>query len=175
MHKLENFYILNHSPSFIQQIINKMGRGRDLTVDSVRKVKICFQNNMKPKEIHQLYGFSLPTISRIKNGKLTSNPAKKKKRGRPQKVSQKQARRLTRFAKKNPTMSSSDITKNLDLQINPSTTRRYLKKMNFKNKKIANKVPLNKKHMKQRLEFAKTHLENGTNPSTIIWSDEKRF
>ena len=80
MHKLENFYILNHSPSFIQQIINKMGRGRDLTADSVRKVKICFQNNMKPKEIHQLYGFSLPTISRIKNGKLTSNPAKKKEK-----------------------------------------------------------------------------------------------
>ena len=58
-----------------------MGRFKEVTIEEVQKIFPVLKQGFSPKEISVKTKCSLATISRIKNGRIRSNPKQRKKRG----------------------------------------------------------------------------------------------
>jgi transposase len=100
---------------------------------------------------------------------------RKKRSGRPPKVSPRDQRRILRCATNTGT-SATKIKTTLQLPYHPSTVKRVLKKSpNHKYTKRIAKPPLKPEHKQARLDWARNHMEFGVQWRKVVWSDEKKF
>ncbi|MGF7232344.1 hypothetical protein, partial [Arachidicoccus sp.] len=100
--------------------------------------------------------------------------------GRPKKLTKRDVRRMKRHVVKEVQSGhrviSRSVKENLDLdKVSRWTIQRELTRNDVLYKVTKKKLPLTKKHKKERLNFARRHLEAGTNFDRWIFSDEKRF
>lgn len=101
---------------------------------------------------------------------------KPEKRGAKRKTTNADDRRIVRVSKANPFASSRDIKAELSLGISDVTIRRRLLDKNL-NARSPRKVPLlGKRHIKAKLEFAKSHLNWPLSKwRNILWTDESKL
>lgn len=101
---------------------------------------------------------------------------KPESRGRKKKTSASEDRRIIRFSKNDPTASSNQIQRELNLPVSSVTVRRRLLKHNLA-ARSPRKVPLlNKKHISARLKFAKEHVDWPVEQwRNILWTDESKI
>ncbi|KAF4661403.1 hypothetical protein FOL47_006690 [Perkinsus chesapeaki] len=71
--------------------------------------------------------------------------------------------------------SAPDVTKQLELPVSPQTVSRFLKNEGASYSSFKATAPLTGVHKAARIRFAQHHLENHTDFSRWILSDEKRF
>lgn len=131
-------------------------------------------------------GKSLREIARIvgRSKKLVENALKvqpvDENRGARRKTTCYTDRQIVRVSKNDPFKSSTEIKTELGLKISSRTIRRRLQDNNLHGR-AARKVPLlSSKNIKQRLKFAKDHLDwNGElgikKWRNILWSDETKI
>lgn len=105
--------------------------------------------------------------------KRKSKPKPKKKIGRPSKLSRKAKSRLVRSAS-NSQKSCRKLADDCDLDISKSTAHRIISSSpNLTHKKMAKAPRLTKKHIENRLIFAKNEM--GRDWHKVIFSDEKKW
>jgi transposase len=114
---------------------------------------------VKNKEIAVLLGLSESTTTRIYKHYLTTNSLNSSPHpGRPSKLSPRNQRALKNSIKKNRQASLVQLTSEIPIKCHLNTIRKTIHKLGY-NSYIARKKPfLNSKHMKIRLEWAKTWL-----------------
>ena len=82
-----------------------MGWYKDVTIEEVQKISSLLKQGFSPKERSVKTKSSPATISRIKNGRILSNPKQRKKRGATKKITKRTTRQIMMKIKKNPRTS----------------------------------------------------------------------
>lgn len=99
---------------------------------------------------------------------------KKKRSGRPSKLTRRDRRSILRTASTSG-VSSSRILSTLKLNVSSRTVRRVLEGTpTMKWTKMKIKPKLEPHHMDARLQFAQKHMSWTTEWSSVVWSDEKK-
>ncbi|KAA6397418.1 MAG: putative Transposable element Tc3 transposase [Streblomastix strix] len=109
---------------------------------------------------------------------ITKHDKKKmnKKRGRPEKTSERDKRRIARYTKKNRRISHRRIADALDIDISPTTTLRVLHQKGFKSIRLRRRPFLTVQHINARIRFASDYLCNELlSLIPIVFTDEKKF
>lgn len=113
------------------------------------------------------------------SSKMVSNAIKwqesPENRGKRRKTSAHDDRNIVRLAKVNPFTTSKKIQQDLNLDVCTSTIRGRLREAKL-NGRAPRKVPLlNKRHLKNRIRFAKMHLDwPASKWRNILWTDESK-
>lgn len=95
--------------------------------------------------------------------------------GRPKVITNKNRRRILRAAS-NFKGNARELKSSLGVEASLRTVQRVLKSSrNLKRKKMIRKPLLQKRHIEERLKFAKNNMEMGENWKKVIFSDEKKF
>lgn len=148
-----------------------MGRKKHCT-DEERRIILRLRTEGKTyKEISNL-------IQRSEN--MVTNAIKYKKsyetRGRPRNTTEKEDRRIVQYALKKPFATANEIKKELNLNLSESRVRRRLIQANL-TARSPRKVPLlSKRHLNNRLKFAKSHLNWPVHKwRNVLWTDESKI
>lgn len=136
-----------------------MGRGKHCTSDQRNIIKQMRRNGHTYKFIASAISCSTSMV--INALKWTEKP---ENRGRPRKTSKRADQLMIRYAKQNQFVSSSEIKKHFALSVDSSTVRRRFLDNQLYCRAPRKKPLLQKRHLENRLKFAKNHLN---------WAPEK--
>jgi transposase len=93
--------------------------------------------------------------------------------GRPQKLGEREARRLTLIVKRNRKATLNDIHRDLHLNVHKETVGRKLRKLDLRSRKAIRKPFISKKNAKARRLWSKSRLGWTLKDwKRVIWSDE---
>lgn len=148
-----------------------MGRGKHCTAEQRQLIKKMISMGKTYKEVQDIVGCS-PTM--ICNAlKYKSQP---ETRGRNPAMSTKMIKRVVRFSKNNPFTPATKIKTELEVEASVETIRRRLREHDLV-ARSPRKVPLlTKRHVANRLKFAKSHLEwTDERWRNILWTDESKI
>lgn len=148
-----------------------MGRGKHCSAEERQIIKNLKTSGKTYREIAEIVNCSLKMVYSA----LKWVP-KSEKRGRPLETSLQDERIIVRTVKKDPFITSTQIKKQLKLNVNTSTIRRRLIEAKLPGRS-PRKVPLlSPKHIKARISFAEERVswpkEKWRN---ILWSDETKI
>lgn len=154
-----------------EKILILVGRGPHCSKEEREKIVWLRKEGKTYKEIQNILKCSAKMVSNAIN-----HDSKPEKRGAKRKTTIIEDRRIVRFSKANPFASSRDIKADLSLEISDVTIRRRLLDQNL-SARSPRKVPLlGKRHIKARLEFAKSHLNWPVSKwRNILWTDESKL
>lgn len=148
-----------------------MGRAKHCSEELRNLIRKLHGEGKTMRVIAEIVGCSLKMVfNSIKRKDLPET------RGRKRKTSSFVDRSIKIYCKKHPFASSSEIRKELDLPIACSTVRKRLLEQNLM-ATISRKTPfLSKKNKRDRLEFAKTHVNwKASKWRNILFSDETKI
>lgn len=150
-----------------------MGRGKQL-----KKAEAEIILNMRKK------GLSLSKISKLVNRspnvirnllKDPNNYGKKKSKGRASVTSVREKHAILKIAS-NSTLTARQIASEAGVSTNVRNVQRILKQSkNIQRRRLQRKPPLTKKHIDNRMKFAREHLRWRKKWKRVMFSDEKRF
>lgn len=97
-------------------------------------------------------------------------------RGRKRKTTVREDHRILREAKKNCTISASEIVRNCDLNVSARTVRRRLNEVGLGSHFQKKKPLISKRNKFKRLAFAKKYISRPHSFwNKVLWSDESKF
>lgn len=148
-----------------------MGRGRHCSAEERSLIKKLRGKGKTLKEIAELLDCSLNMVSNAIRKKTELET-----RGRKRKTSVLTDSDIALFVKKNPFATSTSIKKHFNLPVDSSTIRRRLIENKLK-ASLPKKCPLlSSKNVKDRIKFAKQHIDWPiTKWRNILWSDESKI
>ena len=98
------------------------------------------------------------------------------KTGRTPTIDPRMRRRVVRLTRTNRGIYSTEIVRELGLEVTPQTVRENLRKAGIKNRVAQRKPTLTKAHRLARLEFAKKHAQKPLSFwHSVLWSDESKI
>ena len=106
------------------------------------EIRELHQNGTPVRKLAEKFDLRVATIYRI----LEEKRSKKKKRGRPQKLTSHQLLRLQTKFKRNPTESARTLADSITFPVSERTIRRELRKSGFHHKRLKPKKVLTKIH-----------------------------
>ena len=144
---------------------------RRQVVAELRKGKSC-------RQVMSDIGVSKSTVSRIR--RTLDNFSSISKGGRPKKLSPRDTRSCFRAVTVDAVKSAGTVARQLDIdygiKCSAQTVRRALKSLGLKAKKKIIKPALSAKNKKERLAFAKSHIDWTTDDwKRVIFSDETKI
>lgn len=152
-----------------------MGRAKHCTDDQRQLIKKLRTEGHSHRNIAKTIGRSKKFVSNA------LSPLKQQlKTGRPRKTTTRDDKRIKLLSVQDPFKSSELIRSELNINISARTVRRRLDE-NMLYARSSRKVPmLTKRHIKNRILFAKTHTdwvgpENGKKWRKVLWSDETKI
>lgn len=117
-----------------------------------------YNKGLTQKELSEKYNINKSVISRlIKKLITTGNVEVNHKGGRPRKSTTREYKLIIRQIKKYPAISSTEILRNLDLNITDRTIRNRALDAKLQNRRPASKPVISKKNRLARINFAKTY------------------
>jgi transposase len=148
-----------------------------LTRSIKAQIIIDLQNGKSLRELTKKYNFSKSTIGEIHQEHINNVP--KHVGGRPSALSSKDRDKIVLSVKSGQNKTAVDVQKdfyqNLNIDISAQTVRRVLKDAGMKAKKKVKKPRLNKKHFRDRLEFARKYQSWTINDwKKVLWTDETK-
>lgn len=147
------------------------------------KVRGLFKAGHRPCDIFRMTRIPEPTISRI----LKENGSRRTRKGRkykPNKLSNREVRRIIRYLSKNFTTRAQSIAQVravCKVEASESTIRRALKRAGYRRCVACPRPFINARQAKQRVAFARRYRWWGTSDEAdgdwrlVIWSDECTF
>lgn len=147
-----------------------MGRGKHCSAEGRKLIKKLHQEGQSQRKIAEIIGCSKKMVENA-----IKYEEKQETRGRKTKISETLKRKILRHVKRDPFVTSSALKKQYQLDIDTSTIRLMLLKNDLR-ARSARKVPfLSKRNIKQRLQFAKEHINWPVSKwRNILWSDETK-
>lgn len=136
------------------------------------------EDGLSCREIECILPVSRATVNRIQKQHFSG--AKKMKGGRPQKLTPRQktfcVHQLTVGGKENASQVQEVLRENLDVLVSKPTVRRALNEAGLGSFVKPKKPHLSAKNIKERLKFAKRHLDwTIADWKRVIWSDETKI
>src|SRR5215813_9171592 len=151
-----------------------MHKSRELTSEERCQFITMSKLNMKGVDIARQMNLRESTICAVINrwgGSKKYNSAHRG--GRPQKLGERETRRLTLIVKRNRKATLNDIHRNLHLNIHKVIIGRKLRNLDFRSRKPIRKPFISKKNAKARKLWSKLHLGWTLKDwKRVIWSDE---
>lgn len=150
-----------------------MSKGKRLTEYERGKIDALHSR----KESERKIAFAIKRSKTVVHNylKLQEKYGLKGRRGRKQKLSERDKRNILRSAS-NTNKSASQIKSELSLKVSVRTIQRVLYKCAYlRYQKMRRKPLMNKIHFQKRLKFAKNAIKYRLDWTKIIWSDEKKF
>lgn len=136
------------------------------------KIRELHRNGASARDLAQKYELHLASIYRI----IREKADKKKKRGRPTKMTGYQRGLLRLKMRRNPSESANKLAKSSEFPVSASTIRRELKKVGFIHKRIKPRKVLSDIHKQKRREYAISHITwSNTDWARVVFTDEKRW
>lgn len=145
-----------------------------LTTEKKAMIVERARGDVTQEEIANDFGVAVSTVSRlIKGFKERGTVESKKSSGRPKSLTDKDRRFLRRYVKKNRSATQSSIISDMPFKMSTWLLRHELKQMNIRKRMRTKKPYLEKRHMRERLKFAREH-KNWTLEQwrKVIWTDE---
>lgn len=150
-----------------------MPRGTQLSEDEIRLILSLRAKGATLEAIAAATGRVKSTISCLLKNPLAYG--KKKRPGRPEKLTRQDKRRIFRLATAGR-LSSAQIQTAIGAPVTARTIRHHLQRHEFAEFCQRQKQPpLTDAHKFARLEFAKKHVDWGAKWRNVIFSDEKKF
>lgn len=119
-----------------------------------------YQAGKSQSDISKSLKINKSMVSRwIHKFNTTGNVTTLRNGGPPRKLSDRDDIQIKKLIKKNPFISSKEILKTLNLNVDSSTIRRHAIKLGLKSYKACSKPMLTKKHMKKRFVIFKLLIE----------------
>lgn len=150
---------------------------RKLSPDQITSITNLVHDGKSTREIGKILGCGQATV--VKYRKIILNEILELKPGRPQKLSPRDKRAITRLILSGRAKTAVGVSKILNFEredkVSAETIRRALKGQGLKAIKKKKKPKLSKVHRKARLDWALRH-ENWTTEDwkRVIWSDETK-
>jgi transposase len=157
-----------------------MAKTKELSEDLRMRIVNAHKNGKGYKTISKQFLVPVATIqSIIRKYKKVKTVKNLVGRGRKPKVSPKLARKIVREASNNPRTTTKVIRNNLresGIDVSRQTVQRALNKAGLHGRRPRKTPLLQPRHLKARLDFAKTYLDKAPNFWTkILWSDETKL
>jgi transposase len=151
-----------------------MPRNRELTAEERCQIITLHNINIKNVDIARQMNRGESTIRAVINRWRDSKKFSSAHRsGRPQKLGERDARRLMLIVKRNRKATLEDIHQDLRLNVHKETIGRKLRKLHFRSRKAIRKPFISKKNAKARRLWSKLHLGWTLKDwKRVIWSDE---
>ena len=148
-----------------------MGRSKHCNENERNLIKKLIKERKTYKEVQELSSCSAKKISNAL--KWTK---KAETRGRKRATSEKMDRRIIRLVKENPSISAKQVKTELNLEICDRSVRNRLTEAKLP-ARSPRKVPLlNKRHKKNRLKFAKDHVDLPLDKwRNVLWPDGSKI
>jgi transposase len=148
-----------------------------------RRVQVLTLKNqgVSNQDIAVTTGLSVRGIQKIfKTVKQTNSFKDRPRKGRPQKLTDRNKRAITRMLKKKEATTATALSKALkrsqEIQVSRFTVARALKSLGYACRIKKKKPKLTEKHKKARLAFAKKYESwTADDWKNVIWSDESKF
>lgn len=136
-----------------------------------------YNKGLPQKDISKKYSICKSVISRIiKRFHLNGTVETVHYGGRPRKTSQRTDQKIIREIKKNPFISSTELVRELSLNVSARTIRRRAVTAGLCARKPSKKPFISRKNRLARLAFAKAHVGwNASQWRNILFSDESKF
>ena len=156
-------------------------RGRETSLEKRKIILNLHNQNKSYSEIAKIMKKSKFTVqSVIKRYKDKENVASTCRSGRPPKLSARYRRNIVRLMKENPKLTSSEIFAQFkeydNIEIDPSTIRKFLKGMSYASRVARRKPFISKSNQKRRKEFAYDYQNKDLNFwDHVLWSDGSKF
>lgn len=147
---------------------------KGIKVSSYERAKICelSRNGTSAHDLTCKYELHLATIYRI----IREKADKKKKRGRPPKMTGYQRGLLRLRIRQNKYESANKLAHSFEFPVSARTIRRELKKAGFVHRRIRPRKVMLDVHKKKRREFAISHVTwSATDWARVVFTDEKRW
>lgn len=136
-----------------------------------------YKNGLSQKNISQKFSIQKSVISRIISRFLaTGSVVTIHAGGRPRKTTQRVDKRIVREIKKKPFVTSTELVRELSLDISARSVRRRAVEAGLRARKPSKKPFISKKNRKARLAFARAHISwDAAQWRNILFSDESKF
>lgn len=158
-----------------------MGNRKEIQI-SVRNLVINLRKENKSYgEIAKIVKLSRSTVQTIiKNYNNTNSTENKPRSGRPKKLSRRDISCILKEVNRDPKISAPKLAQHIEqcsnINVHPRTVCNMLHNNGFKSR-VARKKPLiSAKNRKLRLEFAKKHIDKGTDFwKRVLFTDESKY
>lgn len=154
---------------------------KNLTNEQVEAIVRGRRAGMKQHQLADQFRVKRCTITKVlKRVKERGTVEKPKRSGRPRITSKFVDKSLVKMSRKNPRMTSVDISREIatyyGVKASPSTIKRRLLDAGLHGRRPARKPLVSAKNKSIRLQWAKKYRKwPKTNWDRVIWSDESRF
>lgn len=157
-----------------------MGASKQLSNDLKKLLIRHHQSGEGYKKISQMFELSISTVRNvIRKWKDTGSVAVRERCGRPKKISKRQKRRLVRKITEQPQTTSKELQEDLasdGIHVHRSTVQRALHDEMLHGRVMRKKPFLRPQHKKNRLNYAKSHLDKPEAFwNNILWTDETKI
>jgi len=151
-----------------------MPKNRELTPEERCQIITLYKINLKKVDISRQMNIPESTVRAVINRWGDSMKFNSTHRaGRPQKLTEREARRLTLIVKRNRKATLDDIHQDLHLNVHKETIGRKLRNLGLRSRKAIRKPFISKKNAKARKLWSKVHLGWTLKDwKRVIWSDE---
>ena len=152
-----------------------------LTPEKRSRIFTLVESGLSLREVASREGVSHSTVFRVQQGYLQMKSFKdKQKLGRPKILTRREERSIVRQIKSKKSQTAVEIQKkfnlNFETNISVDTVRRTLREYGYVARVKVKKPLLTKKHISQRLNFAKKYSEWTVDDwKKVVWSDESKF
>lgn len=157
-----------------------MAKGKELSMDLRTRIVDAHKNGKGYKAISKQFLVPVSTVqSIVKKYREFQMVENREGRGRKQKLSPRDVRKVVREVNLNPRSTFKAILNNLStsgIEISKSTLQRTMRKEGFRGCRPRKAPLLQDRHIKARLSFANEHLNKDASFwSSVLWSDETKL
>ena len=150
-----------------------MGRGKKITEVEVKLIHNLHNDGFTNRKIAQNVNRSVDLVNKVL--KTVDYHIKYKYKGKKPALTPREKRLLAKKAS-NSFKTCRSIAAEIGVKCSLRTVQRFIKSNpNLERKKIKRRPVLNKTHITNRLNFAKSHMHWTKEWRTVLFSDEKRF
>lgn len=136
------------------------------------KIREKAREGTSVNELAREFEVHVCTIYRI----IQEGEKKRKRRGRPLKLSAKERRKIVQTFQQNPLESARGLSKRLNKSVSPSTIRRLLRVHGYRHAPVKISVILKPETVEKRLDFVREHVRKEEEFwRRVIFTDEKKF
>jgi len=136
-----------------------MPKTRELTPEERCQIITMYKVHMKKATIAREMNLGESTVRAVINRWATSKSYNSAKRnGRPQKLGEREARRLTLIVKRNRKAALDDISQELNINVHKETIGKKLRNLGLRSRNAIRKPFISKKNAKARKRWCKSRL-----------------
>ena len=153
---------------------------RKLTIEEANRAIGMLQSGSVQQEVANLFNVSQSVISRLNNRfNETGSELERPRNDGPRKTTAAEDRFVTLSARREPLSTCRQLSRRLfnatGTSVSIETIRRRLNCVHLRSRRLLRRVPLTQNHMRQRLQWARDHVNWVNELRSVLVTDESRY